>query len=370
MSELSKAEFPHLAGLLLGTRRRIWLQSVSRLLFRSAWWSGGLVFAAGLVHGFGVPLSWRTSLLLALAPAGIAAVVGLLFRRPTLEQTAAQLDIRLGSRELMVSALAQGRLAPDRRAGAAGFVLRQAEQTALAARDDREIPRRNPAAVSILIPLGLAVAGLILHLNVGLERFPPSGVSGPGTGGRTAISTVATAPDAPIRDLKRTLMRIASSMSMEERRPAPRAERPAGRARSLPPATPSVAAVLDDAVAGGRATSEPKTGSGRSPTLDRRHAAQGSDEAGSVASGPIKAGETPSTDLSIEFTDFERRTRSGAAQQGHALSDTGPVFELKKSSGSDALAPGERVALPYQMSFGPAMRAYVGAYFSQLQQER
>ncbi len=363
MSELSKAEFPHLAGLLLRTTRRLWLQSVLNLLFRSAWWSGGLVFTAGLVHGLGVPLSWRYSLLLALAPAGIAAVVGLLFRRPTPEQTAAQLDKRLGSRELMVSALAQGRLPPNRRAGAARFVLRQAEQTAESAGGGREILRRNPAAMSTLIPLGLGVAGLILHLNVGLERFPPSGVSGPGTDGRTAVATVAGAPDAAIRDLKRSLVQIASSMSMEQRRPA-------RRAGSLPSTAPSVGAVIDNAVADRRTALQPKTGSGRSRSFDGRTVSEGSDEAGSGVPGSMKAGETQSTDLSIEFTDIERRTQSGAAKEGHALSNTGQVSEFKDPSESDALAPGERVALPYQMSFGPALRGYVRAYFSQTQQDK
>lgn len=190
----------------------MWLEGVLGLLLRFSWPAALVLLVAGLIHVFVTAVPWQLSLSLVAVIVATTIAAGLLFARPTLDDAALTADRRLGSKELLVSALEVMRKPPDQRPASAPFVLRQAEKTVLGAPENQIRGPRTRSRQMALIPFAVGLAGLVLHLEPGRD-LPFSTESASIAGAAARLPSTATEEPPPMLALKRELERLQTPTS-------------------------------------------------------------------------------------------------------------------------------------------------------------
>jgi hypothetical protein len=388
---MTTAECPVLLAYLTGVRRRLWRENTLGLVGRAAQGAAAILLAGGTAHWLGMSIAWWQSILAAALPVLAALAFGILRRQPSLDQAAAAADARLGSRQLLASAIEQFRLPKQERPGASWFVIEQAERAALVAHAGRPAGRRRRAPTAALIPLGLGFAGLFLHLQPSMDDRHAMARPDTASGSRQQTTIASDYLSSAILDLKHEFAQLHSP---EERasggtRHGDAAAWPSG-ALSRPfvlGAEESVTGSATDPTtpANSRARTATTLLSGSGPETPAKPQMDTAADAASDAEGSLPPG-TAAEDAAGTDRDIARRAASGAVVEdvavryidverrpgGAASASPGALFSADVVAVTEAPAAvvpaSEPAALPYRSSLHPSLRHYAAEYFAKLRQ--
>lgn len=384
----------HLLCFLTGVRKRLWLGVTTALVIRAVWWAAAILVTAGMIHVFLEPVSWRLSLVSASLPILLAAVFGLLFRRPSLRSAAVVADRRCASDDLLITAVELSENPRQLRPAGSPVVLRQAERTAAVGAEGRMAGLSGSIPVALLIPLGLGLAGVVLNLGPGPQRRAIAEPSPQPIGEVLQTAGIAERSAPALLALQEELSRARARLD----RDAGLAQRSAAQARSAdgPRDTgaalrelaagpvPRTAVSAERPVSAGLGPKAPATGpddlddlTGRASDARRAAAGPGGQGPGDHDAPGSGAGSTVQPEDSVEaaqaaldFVDIERP--EGGLGGAQATASLAPAWQYQPDQAFLAASspPSEVVEMLRQSSFHPALGSYAGDYLATLRHDR
>lgn len=328
--------------LLRAVQNRTWLQGVLDAGVRAAWAAAAIVMLGGAVHLAVRAHSGRITAILAVLVVGLPVAFALLRRRPALAVAARLADAWFDGRALMTSACDQLSRPEAERAGAAGFVLVQAD--ARAADWQRRLGAVRPlmGARRLHPVLACMLLGAFLHLLPG--TLPASEVA---RDARLGVAR-ATSPARP-----------ASPAS--EPAPVPGAARADGeaqgeRARERPSAGPEASGAVPERERGPATGTAPEVGG-----------ASGGREAGRAApDGELAPVPVDVSSPSFELAEIARPAGRQGAGPGLLLATPG---EPGAAASAGPVAPATPIGVATREELAPVLRAYVRRYLESLEEE-
>jgi len=327
--------------LLRAVQNRTWLQGVLDVGVRAAWGGAAIAMLGGAVHLAVRAHSGRITAILAVLAVGVPVAFALLRRRPALAVAARSADAWFGGRALMTSACDQLLRPEAERAGAAGFVLEQADARAASWQRGLGAVRPLVGARRLHPVLACTLLGAFLHL------LP--GTTSSGAAHDARLDVARAAPPA---------------------RPASPASEPAaapGVARADGEAPGEVEGALRWARVGA---------SGAVPEGERSPAPGAAPEAGGASGGREAGRAAPDGELapvppdaspqSVETAEIARP--AGRQGVGAGLLSAAPG-ERGVAASADPVAPATPMGVAAREELAPVLRAYVRRYLESLEEE-
>lgn len=329
--------------LLRAVQNRIWLQGVLDVAVRAAWAGAVIAMLGSAVHLAVLTHSGRTTAILAVLLLGVPIAFALLRGRPALTMAARSADTWFDGRALMTSACDQLSRPEAKRAGAAAFVLEQADARAAAWQ------RRLRAVRPLVGARRLHPAFACLLLGAFLHLLP--GATSPHTAGRDARLEVARATP-PARPASPASQHASDSGAVRTDGVAQDPEPGATRG-----ARADVGVAVPERGRGPATRATPEAG-GTSGGREVGHAAPESEL------GPVPPDAGPQ---SFELTEIARPAGHRGAGSGLL---SGAPGERGAAASMGPVAPATPIGVAAREQLAPVMRAYVSRYLESLEEER